>query len=101
MALFATLQALAAPARQGWRIFAACRGSGEHAGAHQAGAYLPAPKGLKGPAVIFLAPRYRQARLELTDQGMVSYALKTAYRDETTHVVLQGRMHYLLAVTTQ
>ena len=37
------------------------------------------PEGHKGgPAGISLEPRYRQARLELTDQGMVSYALKTA-----------------------
>ena len=29
-------------------------------------------------------PALSEARLELTDQGMVSYALKTAYRDGTT-----------------
>ena len=37
-----------------------------------------------GPAGISLAPRYRKIRLELTDQGMLSYVgaafrLKTAY----------------------
>ena len=32
-------------------------------------------------------PALSEARLELTDQGLVSYALKTAYRDGTTHVV--------------
>ena len=34
-------------------------------------------------------PALSEARLELTDQGMVSYALKTAYRDGTTHVVFE------------
>ena len=29
-------------------------------------------------------PALSEARLELTDQGMISYALKTAYRDGTT-----------------
>ena len=32
-------------------------------------------------------PALSGARLELTDRGMVSYALKTAYRDGTTHVL--------------
>ncbi len=32
-------------------------------------------------------PALSEARLELTGQGMVRYALKTAYRDGTTHVV--------------
>ena len=32
-------------------------------------------------------PALSEARLELTAQGMISYALKTAYRDGTTHVV--------------
>ena len=34
-------------------------------------------------------PALSEARLELTDQGMVRYALKTAYRDGTTHVVFE------------
>ena len=34
-------------------------------------------------------PALSEQRLELTDQGMVSYALKTAYRDGTTHVVFE------------
>ena len=35
-------------------------------------------------------PALSEARLELTDQGMVSDALKTAYRDGTTHVVFEA-----------
>ena len=34
-------------------------------------------------------PALSEARLELTDQGMVRYALKTAYRDGTMHVVFE------------
>ncbi len=34
-------------------------------------------------------PALSEARLELTDQGMVRYALKSAYRDGTTHVVFE------------
>jgi len=34
-------------------------------------------------------PALSEARLELTDQGMVRYALKRAYRDGTTHVVFE------------
>ena len=34
-------------------------------------------------------PALSEARLELTDRGMVRYALKTAYRDGTTHVVFE------------
>ena len=34
-------------------------------------------------------PALSEARMELTDQGMVRYALKSAYRDGTTHVVFE------------
>ena len=34
-------------------------------------------------------PALSEARLELTNQGMVRYALKSAYRDGTTHVVFE------------
>ena len=46
-------------------------------------------------------PALSEARLELTDQGMVRYVgaafrLKTAYRDGTTHVVFErGGLPYL------
>ncbi|MGK0230811.1 MAG: hypothetical protein ACI9US_003486 [Gammaproteobacteria bacterium] len=47
-----------------------------------------------GPAGIS-RPALSEARLELTDQGMVRYALKTAYRDGTTHAVF-FRRHWRL-----
>ena len=65
-------------------ILVACRGGGEHARAQEAGAYLPGR-----PRRYISRPALLEARLELTDQGMVSYALKTAYRDGTTHVVFE------------
>ena len=54
-------------------------GGGEHAGAQEAGAYWPGR-----PRRTISRPALCEARLELTDQGMVSYGLKTAYRDGTT-----------------
>ena len=39
-------------------------------------------------------PALSEARLELTDQGMVRYALKTAYRDGTTHVVFEPSLGF-------
>lgn len=41
-----------------------------------------------GPVDLF-PPRTIDARLELTDQSMVGYDLKTPYRDGTPHVVFE------------
>ena len=64
----------------------ACRGGGEHVRAQEAGTYLP----------VSLAQHYRQARLELTDQGLVSYALKTAYRGIEAQASIQWDRLYAL-----
>ena len=43
----------------------------------------------KAAPSVYFPPRTIDARLTLTDQGMVRCALKTAHRDGTTHVVFE------------